>query len=118
MPGVAAGGFQQAVAGLNRARPLGLLNHELGDAVLDAAGGILPLQLGIDVNVLVRTETLQLHQWRIADGTQNALLDARAHPTRAIARTFHVVSFTEVYRSVLAAGMLVGGQTAEHLIVD
>ena len=97
---------------------LGLLDHGLGNPVFDAASGVLPLQLGVYVHVLIGVETLQLHQWRIADGIQNALLYARTHPTRAVAGTFHVVSFIQFCRSVLAAGMLVRRQATEYLIVD
>ena len=44
--GVARGVLDDEVAGLEAAVPLGLLDHVLGDAVLDAARGVDELELG------------------------------------------------------------------------
>src|SRR6185437_9744554 len=68
--GVAAGGLEDAAAGLELARRLGRLDHREGHAVLDRAGRVLLLELREDAHVRVRRHPRQLDQRRIADGGQ------------------------------------------------
>ena len=51
---VAGGRLEDGVAGLDRAPLLGVLDHRLGDAVLDRAGRVVTLELRPDANARLR----------------------------------------------------------------
>ena len=74
--GVAGGGFQDGAGGGDFAVGFGAFNHLEGDAVLDAAGGVLALQLGVDPHGRVGAEVVQLHQRGVADGSQQPAIGA------------------------------------------
>ena len=78
--GVAAGGFQDGAGGAKFAVGFGLLDHLEADTVLNAAGGVLALQLGEDANALLRAHVLQLHNRRVADDGQDSFVSQlRSH---------------------------------------
>ena len=66
--GVAARGLQDRLAGTQRPVGHGRLDHGPRDAVLDAAGRVVALQLGVQAHALVRREAPQLDHRRVADG--------------------------------------------------
>jgi len=73
---VPAGGAHVTLEGLAAELAVGLgpLDHLEGDAVLHAAGGVGPFQLGEDSHVWLGAEVLQFHRRRVADGVQDALV--------------------------------------------
>ena len=77
--GVARGGLQDGPVGRNLAVGLCPLDHFEPDAVLDAAGGILALKLGVDADLGIRTEVLQFHQRGIADGGNESFVRGQRH---------------------------------------
>ena len=69
-------GSRMVRAGGDFAGGFGAFNHLEGDAVLDAAGGVLALQLGVDPHLRVGAEVVQLHQRGVADGSQQPAIGA------------------------------------------
>ena len=53
--------------GADRAPRLGVLDQRAGHAVLDRAGGVVALELGVDAHARLRRQPLQLDQRRVAD---------------------------------------------------
>ncbi len=70
--GVAGGGLDQRVAGLDLAALLGPADHRQRRSVLHRAGRIVAFELAQDhiaaLAVVLRTDALQRHQRRLADG--------------------------------------------------
>ena len=73
--GVARGGLEDGVSGLELAALLGRLDHRLGDTVLDRAGGVLALELGVDVHVGAGREGAQLDEGGIADEVEDGAVE-------------------------------------------
>ncbi len=65
--GVAGGRLEDGVPGLDRAALLGVLDHVLGDPVLDGAGGIAALELGPEADLGLGRQSRQLDQRCVAD---------------------------------------------------
>ena len=71
--GVAAGGLQDRLVRRQLAALFGGVDHVEGDAVLEGAGGVLPLQLGVDVDAGLGAGAPQPHEGCIADGVKDSL---------------------------------------------
>ena len=84
--GVARGRLQDGAAGADFAVGFGALNHFEGNAVLDAAGGVLSLQLGVDPHLGVGADIAQFHQRRAADGSQQPSVWALGQHKRRLNR--------------------------------
>ncbi len=70
--GVAAGGLDHRHAGAQRPLALRLLDHGERDPVLDAAGGVEPLQLGQQPDLRVGVQPADLDHRRPADEVEDA----------------------------------------------
>jgi len=68
--GVATGGFDDGLAGLERAGFLRVLDDGAGHAVLDRTHGIEGFHLHVDVHALGR-QAIEFDQRRVADGLQD-----------------------------------------------
>jgi hypothetical protein len=77
-PRVPEGGFHQGGAGLEPALRFGRLDHGQAGAVLHAAAGIEPFQLGQDVGAARARQAAQAHQGRLADQFEDVVGDAVA----------------------------------------
>ncbi len=77
---VAARRLEQLATGDELAARLGRLDHRLRDAVLDRAGRVLALELGVDLHVRVRRQVTQLDERRRADQVEHA----RGHERRPL----------------------------------
>ena len=72
--GVAGGGFDDGAARPQPAAPLGFGDHGQADAVLDAAGRVQRLDLGVHGRLEPLRDAPQPYQRRLADRLQNGLL--------------------------------------------
>ena len=54
--------------------PLGLLDHFQGDAVFNATGGVLAIQLDEDAHALIRAGVLEFYDRSVADSGQDAFI--------------------------------------------
>ena len=70
-PRVARRRLEDRASGREGAVGLGRLDHELGDAVLDRAAGVLSLELDQDADARVGTELADLDQGRVADEVED-----------------------------------------------
>jgi hypothetical protein len=75
--GVARRRFNDALARLKRSVLLGLLDHLLGDAILNRAERVLAFELGDDAHFRVRREAADIDQRRIADQVEHTVVDHR-----------------------------------------
>ena len=72
-PGVARGRLEDRLAGLDRAPLLGVLDHVLGDPVLDRAGRVAALELRPDAHAGLRRKARQFDERRVADRLEHIL---------------------------------------------
>ena len=88
-PGVAGRAFDDRAAGLEQPRPLGILDHPDGHAVLDRVAGIERLELGEHRR---RHDALRdpvdAHHRRVTDGVEDGVGDLR-HCPRVYIRPLH-----------------------------
>ena len=75
MPVLPEVGSRDGVAALEFAARFGGLDHGLGDAVLDRAGGVLALQFGVDVDVGAGGEGAQLDEGGVADEVEDGAVE-------------------------------------------
>ncbi len=70
--GIAAGGLDKRIARLDITALFRLRNHTQCGAILDRTGGVIPFQFGEDGIAGIARQTLQAHQWRIANTSFNS----------------------------------------------
>src|SRR5574341_373876 len=118
-PGVAAGRLQDDLVLGKLTALLARLDHVLGDTVFQAAGGIVPLQLGEDTHARLRADPAQLHQWSVSDGVQEARGSHRDIPVlRAPEHTRSALQAERPERAAPLAGAGRRGQATEFVLVD
>ena len=108
------------------------LVHLQADTVLDAAGGVGPLQLGENPHVRLGAHVLQFHRRRVADGVEDTLVcqfSDHLNPSGS-GPEFNSPSRKEgALRKSAVRGLVVGcadgggflvgsGHAAEHFVVD
>src|SRR5690606_14581796 len=79
--GVAAGGFDQAVAGSYLAAFERPEDHGEGGAVLHASARVLALEFGEEAHPSVWRQAAQLHQRRVADQVQDVHVASGSEPS-------------------------------------
>ena len=84
-PGVAGGRLDQRLPGADRSLRLGPVDHRLGDAILDRAGRVAALELGVDADAGARRQARQLDQRRVADRIEDVLEAPPAGPVEQLA---------------------------------
>jgi hypothetical protein len=77
--GVAGGGLDDGGPPLQAPGPLGLVHHRHADAVLDAAAGVVRLELAGDASGQAAPHPPQGHERRASDGLDGAGKDPAAH---------------------------------------
>ena len=78
--GVARRRLEDRLARLDQAAGLGVLDHRLGDAVLDRAGRVHRLELGPDAHARLGREAPQLDERRVADRLDDVRVAAATGP--------------------------------------
>ena len=78
--GVARGRLEDRLAGRDQAVLLGALDQRARDAVLDRAGRVVALELGVDAHAGLGAEATQLDERRVADRLDDVAVLSPARP--------------------------------------
>ena len=116
--GVARRRFDDGLPGVQVAVLLGVLDHRLGDAILDRAERVLALQLGEDPHVRVRGQRRDVDHRRVADQVEHAVVhagDGEHDPVRLSDLTRHGRWVSSTFYRPVGAASIRGGAACQTM---